>query len=152
MKKDARTVEDMVMRAHYLEALDMESRAGESLSDMERKEFIDTIKSLKETIESLKTSMEAMKESYSDNTETLRLTIKDLRAQLDAITKERDDLRAMLSRINQERFGSKSLKKSSRKVSGNSKPDREQEKDDFASKKEDGKTATPPRPLRQAKA
>lgn len=43
MKNQDQTVEKMIMQAHYLEALEIESNAEISLSDMERQEFIDTI-------------------------------------------------------------------------------------------------------------
>ena len=36
MKKKVQTVEEMVMRAHYLNALDIESRAEKPLSEMEQ--------------------------------------------------------------------------------------------------------------------
>ena len=47
MKKKDRTVEEMVMRSHYLNALDLESKAEEPLSDMEREAFLETIRDLK---------------------------------------------------------------------------------------------------------
>ena len=54
MKKKAHTVEEMVMRSHYLNALDIESKAETPLSDMERQDFINTINDLRSTIESLR--------------------------------------------------------------------------------------------------
>ena len=54
MKKKVQTVEEMVMRSHYLNALDIESRAEKPLSDMERQDFINTINELRETISGLR--------------------------------------------------------------------------------------------------
>ena len=53
MKKKIQTVGEMVMRSHYLNALDIESKAETPLSDMERQDFINTINELRSTIESL---------------------------------------------------------------------------------------------------
>lgn len=47
MKDQDQTVEKMIMQAHYLEALEMESKAERPLSDMERQDFINTINELK---------------------------------------------------------------------------------------------------------
>lgn len=69
MKKHVQTVEEMVMRSHYLNALEIESRAETPLSDMERQDFIDTISDLRSTIESLRLSVA-----------TLQKTIESLRA------------------------------------------------------------------------
>lgn len=54
MKQKIQTVGEMVMRSHYLNALDIESKAETSLSDMERQDFINTINDLRSTIESLR--------------------------------------------------------------------------------------------------
>ena len=56
MKKKVQTVEEMVMRSHYLNALDIESRAEKPLSEMERQDFINTINDLRETISSPSTT------------------------------------------------------------------------------------------------
>ena len=47
MKKKVQTVEEMVMRSHYLNALDIESRAEKPMSEMERQDFINTINDLR---------------------------------------------------------------------------------------------------------
>ena len=54
MKQKIQTVGEMVMRSHYLNALDIESKAETPLSDMERQDFINTINELRSTIESLR--------------------------------------------------------------------------------------------------
>lgn len=106
------------MRAHYLNALEIESMAENPLSDMERQHFIDTIADLKSTIcglnvtiESLSTSLNFMRESADNNAKTLMLTIKDLQGevarlkeQLDKVTKERDDLKIQLNRENGNKY------------------------------------------------
>ena len=56
MKKKVQTVEEMVMRSHYLNALDIESRAEKPSSEMERQDFINTINDLRETISSPSTT------------------------------------------------------------------------------------------------
>ena len=56
MKKKVQTVEEMVMRSHYLNALDIESRVEKPLSEMERQDFINTINDLRETISSPSTT------------------------------------------------------------------------------------------------
>ena len=50
MKKTDQTVEEMIMRSHYLNALELESGAEEPLSDMEREAFLETMQDLKEII------------------------------------------------------------------------------------------------------
>ena len=42
MKKQDQTVENMIMQAHYLEALEIESKAQKPLAEMERQDFINT--------------------------------------------------------------------------------------------------------------
>ena len=56
MKKKVQTVEEMVMRSHYLNALDIESRAEKPMSEMERQDFINTINDLRENISSPSTT------------------------------------------------------------------------------------------------
>lgn len=68
MEKKLKTdIEAMVMGAHYLEALDMESRASESLSDMERQDFLFRIASLNRTITALHETIELMKKQHEDD-------------------------------------------------------------------------------------
>ena len=67
MKKNDLTVEDMIMRFHYLEALEIEFRVEKTLFEMERQDFIDTIYSLKDTMVSLRTSMDSLREFLEEN-------------------------------------------------------------------------------------
>lgn len=60
------------MRSHYLNALDIESGGGESLSDMERQTFIETINDLKDSISNanlLNKSLQATVESLESQLE-----------------------------------------------------------------------------------
>ena len=66
MKKKVQTVEEMVMRSHYLNALDIESRAEKPLSEMERQDFINTINDLRETISSLQMTIKTLQKTIDD--------------------------------------------------------------------------------------
>lgn len=46
MKKKDQTVEEMIMKSHYLNALELESKAEEPLSGMEREAFFRNYSSL----------------------------------------------------------------------------------------------------------
>ena len=143
MKKSQQTVENMVMQSHYLEALEIESRAENSLSEMERQDFIDTINGLKETISSLRISMETLRESSENNSKTLMMTIKDLqkdveglKGQLAIVTKERDDLKALLNRENGNRYGGTSCSRRYGKGKKRSSNDRQKDNEDWVSNEE----------------
>ena len=51
-------MENMIMQAHYLEALEIESKAEKPLADMERQAFVNTITELKAMISSLKLTID----------------------------------------------------------------------------------------------
>ena len=72
MKKKDQTVEEMIMKSHYLNALELESRAEEPLSDMEREAFLETIQDLKESIK-----------HSNDMIRSLQDTIRSLQSELD---------------------------------------------------------------------
>ena len=63
MKKQDQTVENMIMQAHYLEALEIESKAEKPLAEMERQDFINTITELKAMISSLKLTIDTLSSS-----------------------------------------------------------------------------------------
>lgn len=65
MKKKIQTVEEMIMRSHYLNALDIESKAETPLSDMERQDFINTINELRSTIESLRLTIATLQRTIA---------------------------------------------------------------------------------------
>ena len=68
--------------SHYLNALDIESKAETSLSDMERQDFINTINDLRSTIESLRLTIA-----------TLQRTIESLHDGEKRYKEENDELR-----------------------------------------------------------
>lgn len=125
MKKKDQTVEEMIMKSHYLNALELESRAEEPLSDMEREAFLETIQDLKEsikhsndmirslqdTIRSLQSELDRSRshsEQYLTLITDLRSVIADLQKKLDEREKEISDLRDLNNRHNKMTFGNKS--------------------------------------------
>ena len=88
MKKKAQTVEEMVMRLHYLSALDIESKAEISLSDMERQDFINTINDLCSTIESLRLTIATLQRTI----ESLHEGEKRYKNQASAYEEKIDEL------------------------------------------------------------
>ena len=65
MKKQDQTVENMIMQAHYLEALEIESKAEKPLADMERQAFVNTITELKAMISSLKLTIDTLRQTIN---------------------------------------------------------------------------------------
>ncbi|MCM1929837.1 IS66 family transposase, partial [Bacteroides uniformis] len=118
MKKKDLTVEEMIMKSHYLNALEQESKAEAPLSDMEREAFIETIRDLKESIRnanemirSLQSELDRsnrLSERYLSLITDLRSVIADLRKKLDEREKEISDLRDLNNRHNKMAFGEKS--------------------------------------------
>ena len=72
MKNQDQTEEKMIMQAHYMEALEIESKAEMSLSDMERQEFIDTITELKAMISSLKLTIDTLRQTTDFSVRMIR--------------------------------------------------------------------------------
>ena len=117
MKKQDQTVENMIMQAHYLEALEIESKAQKPLAEMERQDFINTITELKAMIGSLKLTIDTLRQTINSQNATiasLQKSMDRLQSAYDKAVKERDDLNGRMNRSNQETFGSKSLKQSGR--------------------------------------
>ena len=125
MKKTDQTVEEMIMRSHYLNALELESGAEEPLSDMEREAFLETmqdlkeiiknsndmIRSLQDTIRNLQSELDRSRshsEQYLTLISDLRSMIADLQNKLDEREKEISDLRDLNNRHNKMTFGNKS--------------------------------------------
>lgn len=113
------------MKSHYLNALELEYRAEEPLSDMEREAFLETIQDLKEsikhsndmirslqdTIRSLQSELDRSRshsEQYLTLITDLRSVIADLQKKLDEREKEISDLRDLNNRHNKMTFGNKS--------------------------------------------
>ena len=135
MKNQDQTVEKMIMQAHYLEALEIESKIERPLSDMERQDFINTINELKAMISSLKLTIDTLRQTVSSQNATiasLQKSMDRLQSAYDKAVKERDDLNNRMNRSNQETYSSKSLKQSGRgKMAKN---DRQKERDEWSSK------------------
>ena len=110
-------MENMIMQAHYLEALEIESKAEKPLADMERQAFVNTITELKAMISSLKLTIDTLRQTINSQNATiasLQKSMDRLQSAYDKAVKERDDLNGRMNRSNQEAFGSKSLKQSGR--------------------------------------
>lgn len=126
------------MQAHYMEALEIESKAEMSLSDMERQEFIDTITELKAMISSLKLTIDTLRQTISSQNATiasLQESMDRLQCAYDKAVKDRDELNNRMNRSNQEAYCSKSLKQSNRSKSV--RKDRQRERDEWSSKDDD---------------
>ena len=71
MKKQDQTVENMIMQAHYLEALEIESRAEKPLAEMERQDFINTITELKAMISSFELTIDTLRQTINSQNATM---------------------------------------------------------------------------------
>ena len=108
MKKQDQTVENMIMQAHYLEALEIESKTQKTLAEMERQDFINTITELKAMIGSLKLTISSLKltidtlrqtiNSQNATTASLQKSMDRLQSAYDKAVKERDDLNGRMNR------------------------------------------------------
>ena len=125
MKKKAQTVEEMVMRSHYLNALDIESKAETPLSDMERQDFINTINELRSTIESLRLTIATLQrtiESLHDGERRYEKQIAELRQQCEY-------LESLNKRHCKNRFSGKTLSRKNR--TENKKKGRDEQEPDY---------------------
>ena len=95
MKKQDQTVENMIMQAHYLEALEIESKAQKTLAEMERQDFINTITELKAMIGSLKLTISSLKLTI----DTLRQTISSQNATIASFRSQWTDFRVHTTRL-----------------------------------------------------
>ena len=131
MKRKIQTVEEIVMHAHYLEALEMESKVKTSLSDMERSDYEAQIRDLKETnerllemIKTLQLTIDSLNASNKRNEEL----VKNLLKQVSDLQKMIADLEDRDRRHNKNTYGKKSHKA---KKSVDDKPSREEKKDNY---------------------
>lgn len=132
MERHGQTTEEMIMRAHYLNALDIESRAEKPLADMERQDYIDTINDLRNTIESLRMTMATLQATI----DTLNRNARRQEAEaarnnelIDTLKRQNEYLESLNSRHNKHRFGGMTLSQKSRTV--NKKKGRDEEKEDY---------------------
>ena len=131
MKRKVQTVEEMVMHAHYLEALEIESKVQTSLSAMERSDYEAQIRDLKETndrlLEMIKTLQLTIDSLHASNKRNEEL-VKNLLKQVSDLQKMIADFEDRNRRHNKNTYGKKSHKA---KKSVDDKPSREEEKDNY---------------------
>lgn len=125
MKKKVQTVEEMVMRSHYLNALDIESKAETSLSDMERQDFINTINDLRSTIESLRLTIATLQRTI----ESLHDGEKHYKEEIDELRRHCEYLESLNKRHCKNRFSGKTLSQKNR--TENKKKGRDEQKPDY---------------------
>ena len=146
-KKLGTDIEAMVMGAHYLEALDVESRASESLSDMERQDFLFQISSLNRTIDNLNRTVTTLHETIDlmkkqheeDRVALVKLqdTIDKNMVLISELRKELKKKEERLDRNNGETYGPKSHKGNPIKDKSSSSASREEEKDGYDGSSQD---------------
>lgn len=137
MKKKDRTVEELIMKSHYLTALEIESKADTPLSEMEREAYLEVIQDLRESVHSTNEMVKSLREELSRSNRNqeknnqlindLRSTISDLQKTLEERDREIADLRDQNNRHNKMSFGSKSTSRKYQRPSGTI--SREEEKD-----------------------
>ena len=146
MEKNQKTdIDDMIMGAHYLHALDKESLTSQPLSEMEREDYIGKINNPTSVIEQFKESYSLLKaamESSEKRNEALQSQVVRLQETICTLTDEIRSLREEISkqsdytkRHNKMSYGKKSLSSRSKQEEKNS---REEERMD-----DDG-SGTPP--------
>ena len=136
MKGKRTDIDRMVMESHYLESLERESSS--SLSDMERQEYIDRIKSQQETIDRQTDMIKTLQltlESVSSSNKRNENLIRNLTAQIEQLQKMIKDLQDKNQRHNKHTFGKSSLKKNKRTEE---KQSREQDKEDYDGSHDNG--------------
>ena len=150
MKEKKQTVKEMVMQAHYLNALDIESRDEKRMSDSEISIYLGIIKEKDVLIESLRISLaevnkslKVISSSFDEQTKTLAKIQNDLELmtlRFNNMAKERDDLQARINLMNTEVYSSKSTSVKTR--SSNQTNSREEDKDGWTSKNDNDKPSS----------
>lgn len=135
MKEEPIDIDRMVMSARYLHALDIEYSQGEgSLSDMERKDYIDLISSQRESIDQLKGMVSELRDTIRSLNESLAFRDKqnsDLLARVESLNASLAYANEKLAIRNKERFDRSSRSNRDRKEKSVRKKSREEEKDDY---------------------
>lgn len=103
MKKKDQTVEELIMKSHYLTALEIESKANTPLSEMEREAYLEVIQDLRESVHSTNEMVKSLQDELSRSNRNqeknnqlitdLRSTISDLQKKLAERDRELSDLR-----------------------------------------------------------
>ena len=135
------------MRSHYLNALDIESRAEKPLSEMERQDFINTINDLRETISSLQMTIKTLQKTIDDlnaNEKRHKKEIDSLHEMLEFFKNQCEYLQSLNNRHNKQTYSGNSLSQKHR--SENSKKGRDEKENDYTGpdkdNPEDGAAAT----------
>lgn len=132
-------IDKMVMGAHYLNAIEKESKADKPLSDMERQDYIDRIAEQQRMFDSVQAMLnEYIKKDSEKDATILRLTdkvdklstrIEELTAALNLQIAETEKYKDRNARDNKEKYSGKSKK--SGKNKSDSEKTRQEEKDDY---------------------
>lgn len=127
-------IKEMVMRSHYLDALELEDRANEPLADMERQDYINQINSLRNALEQFKEANSLLRSAMESSNERNEAQVGRLHEIISGLTDEIRSLRKEVSkqtdynkRHNKMSFDKKSQKSSSTQDKNKS---REEEKMD----------------------
>ena len=91
-------IDDMIMGAHYLDALEKEARTSKPLSDMERQDYIDQIQTLRDFNEQLKGTISCLTTSL----ETSDIQNTNLQTQVSHLQKIISDLTGEISSLREE--------------------------------------------------
>ena len=104
MEKNQKTdIDDMIMGAHYLHALDKESLTSQPLSEMEREDYIGKINNPTSVIEQFKESYSLLKaamESSEKRNEALQSQVVRLQETICTLT---DEIRSLREEISKDR-------------------------------------------------
>ena len=120
------------MRSHYLNALDIESKAETPLSDMDRQDFINTINELRSTIESLRLTIATLQrtiESLHDGEKRYKEQVSEYKEENDELRRQCEYLESLNKRHCKNRFSGKTLSQKNR--TENKKKGRDEEKQDY---------------------
>ncbi len=98
-------IDDMIMGAHYLDALEKEARASKPLSAMERQDYIDQIQTLRDFNEQLKGTISCLTtslESSDKKNASLEVQICNFQTQVSHLQKIISDLTGEISSLREE--------------------------------------------------
>ncbi len=146
MKEDHIDIDRMVMSARYLHALGIEdSRSEDSLSDMERKDYIDMISSLRESNDQLKEMISDLRDTVRSLKEAMALCEKqnaDLLIQVGDLKVSLAYANEKLAIRNKDKFDTTSLSNRNRKNKRVKKKSREEEKEEHDGSADHGSGAS----------
>lgn len=112
MKEGHIDIDKMVMRSHYLHALEIEdSRGEESMCEMEREEYLSIIGSQQETISELRGLLSSLKEmvgSLRESEARKERRIEELTGKIDCLTASLSISQEQIDRLRDDLYGKKS--------------------------------------------